>query len=60
MGGGASFKSYNIALLKRQGKGLPAEGSFLQGAAYKSPLVKTSFYFYGIRGEDLSSITSSC
>ena len=33
--------SYNITLLKRQEKGLPAEGSFLQRAVYKFFLTGT-------------------
>ena len=52
--------SYSIALLQGQEKGLSAEGSLLLRAAGKSPLVRTSSYFCGIRGEGLSSGTSSC
>lgn len=51
--------SDNIALLKWQ-EGLPAENSFLQRADYKSPLVRTLFYFYGIRGRGPPSVTASC
>lgn len=51
--------SDNVALLKWQ-EGLPAENSFLQRADYKSPLIRTSFYFYGIRGRGQPSVTASC
>ena len=51
--------SDNIALLKWQ-DGLPAEDSFLQRADFKSPLVRTSFYFYGIGGRGPPSVTVSC
>ena len=50
--GDAWFKvSYNsFAKVTRQ-KGPPAESSSLQKAAYKSPLVRTSFHFYGMMDE---------
>ena len=51
--------SDNIALLKWQ-DGFPAEDSFLQRADFKSPLVRTSFYFYGIGGRGPPSVTVSC
>ena len=59
--GGAWFKSsLHIALQKWQEIKLPTESGLLQRAAYKYPLFRTSFSFYGIMCEGLSSVTSSC
>ena len=40
-------------------EGFPAESSFLLKAAYKSPLVRTSFHFFGLMSKVLSSVTFS-
>ena len=47
--GGVWLKvSYNIALLKWQGKGLPTEGSFLQRAAHNPHLTEHHLISMGL------------